>query len=69
MVTLYNPPLVALQIGIGNFSGAIASNIYRAKDAPHYVLGSTCCCSRVQMPLVLLILLQMLSKLGSWAWA
>jgi MFS family permease len=30
---------MALQIGIGNFSGAIASNIYRAQDAPRYILG------------------------------
>jgi len=30
---------MALHIGIGNFSGAIASNIFRTKDAPRYVLG------------------------------
>ncbi|KAI8996642.1 MFS general substrate transporter [Trametes punicea] len=30
---------MALHIGIGNFAGAIASNIYRSQDAPHYVLG------------------------------
>ncbi|KAL5520958.1 hypothetical protein ACEPAF_2961 [Sanghuangporus sanghuang] len=30
---------MALQIGIGNFSGAIASNIYRTRDAPRYILG------------------------------
>lgn len=30
---------MAIQIGIGNFSGVIASNIYRSQDAPHYVLG------------------------------
>lgn len=30
---------MALQIGIGNFAGAIASNIYRTQDAPHYILG------------------------------
>ena len=30
---------MALQIGIGNFGGAIASNIYRTQDAPRYVLG------------------------------
>ncbi|KIM80617.1 hypothetical protein PILCRDRAFT_789396 [Piloderma croceum F 1598] len=30
---------MALHIGIGNFSGAIASNIYRTQDGPRYVLG------------------------------
>ncbi|TDL18250.1 MFS general substrate transporter [Rickenella mellea] len=30
---------MAVQIGIGNFSGAIASNIFRTKDAPRYILG------------------------------
>ncbi|TFK52785.1 MFS general substrate transporter [Heliocybe sulcata] len=30
---------VALQIGMGGFAGAIASNMYRTQDAPRYVLG------------------------------
>ncbi|KAF7796599.1 hypothetical protein EIP86_007781 [Pleurotus ostreatoroseus] len=30
---------MALHIGIGNFAGAIASNIYRSQDAPTYTLG------------------------------
>lgn len=30
---------MALQIGIGNFNGAIAANIYLSKDSPRYVLG------------------------------
>lgn len=30
---------MALQIGIGNLAGAIASNIYRSKDKPEYRLG------------------------------
>ncbi|OCH84458.1 MFS general substrate transporter [Obba rivulosa] len=30
---------MAMHIGIGNFGGAIASNIYRSQDAPRYVLG------------------------------
>lgn len=30
---------MALHIGIGNFAGAIASNIFRSQDAPRYILG------------------------------
>lgn len=30
---------IALQIGLGNFSGVIASNLYRAQDSPYYKLG------------------------------
>jgi MFS family permease len=30
---------MAIQIGVGNLAGAMASNFYRSKDAPHYVLG------------------------------
>jgi len=30
---------MAMHIGIGNFSGAIASNIFRTQDAPRYILG------------------------------
>ncbi|KAK4109231.1 MFS general substrate transporter [Canariomyces notabilis] len=30
---------MALQIGVGNLGGAMASNFYRARDAPHYKLG------------------------------
>ena len=30
---------MALQIGIGNLGGAMASNFYRQKDSPRYVLG------------------------------
>ncbi|TFK32744.1 MFS general substrate transporter [Crucibulum laeve] len=30
---------MALHIGIGNFSGAFACNIYRSQDAPRFVLG------------------------------
>ncbi|CAL1714050.1 unnamed protein product [Somion occarium] len=30
---------MALHIGIGNFAGAIASNIYRTQDAPRYIIG------------------------------
>lgn len=29
----------AIQIAVGNLAGAMASNFYRSKDAPHYVLG------------------------------
>ena len=32
---------LALQIGLGNFSGAIACNIYRSQDEPKYILGRT----------------------------
>jgi len=30
---------MAFQIGAGNLGGAMASNFYRAKDAPKYLLG------------------------------
>ena len=30
---------MALHIGIGNFSGAIAANIYRERDSPRFRLG------------------------------
>ncbi|KAL2181153.1 major facilitator superfamily domain-containing protein [Thermothelomyces heterothallicus CBS 202.75] len=30
---------MAIQIGVGNLGGAMASNFYRAKDAPRYILG------------------------------
>ena len=30
---------MGIQIGIGNFAGAIASNIYLSQDAPRYILG------------------------------
>ncbi|KAF9044938.1 MFS general substrate transporter [Panaeolus papilionaceus] len=30
---------MAIQIGVGNFSGAIAANIYRSRDSPRYKLG------------------------------
>jgi hypothetical protein len=30
---------MAFHIGVGNFAGAIAANIYRTKDSPRYVLG------------------------------
>jgi hypothetical protein len=32
---------MSIHIGIGNFSGAIASNIYLAKDSPRFRLGRT----------------------------
>lgn len=32
---------MAIQIGVGNFSGAIAANIYRSRDSPRYKLGRT----------------------------
>ena len=30
---------MAFHIGIGNFGGAIAANIYREQDSPRYILG------------------------------
>jgi hypothetical protein len=30
---------MAFHIGVGNFSGAIAANIYRGQDAPRFLLG------------------------------
>ncbi|KAI2613738.1 MFS general substrate transporter [Hypoxylon fragiforme] len=32
---------MAIQIGIGNLGGAMASNFYRQRDSPQYVLGHT----------------------------
>lgn len=38
---------MALHIGIGNFSGAIASNVFRSQDTPRFIIGRTliisCC--------------------------
>jgi len=33
---------MAVHIGIGNFSGAIASNIYRTQDKPRFIIGHGC---------------------------
>ncbi|KAJ7091872.1 MFS general substrate transporter [Mycena belliarum] len=33
---------MALHIGIGNFGGAIASNIYRTQDKPRFLIGHGC---------------------------
>ncbi|KAF9461840.1 MFS general substrate transporter [Collybia nuda] len=33
---------MAIQIGVGNFSGAIACNIYRAQDSPRFIIGHAC---------------------------
>jgi hypothetical protein len=30
---------MAIQIGIGNLAGAMASNFYRSNDSPRYILG------------------------------
>lgn len=30
---------MAIQIGVGNFAGAMASNFYRAQDGPRFILG------------------------------
>ena len=30
---------MAIQIGVGNMAGAMASNFYRSADAPRYILG------------------------------
>ena len=30
---------MALQIGIGNFSSAIAANVYRTQDYPRFIIG------------------------------
>ena len=34
--------VVALHVGIGNFSAAMASNFYWSRDAPRYILGREC---------------------------
>lgn len=30
---------MAIQIGVGNLGGAMASNFYRQRDSPRYILG------------------------------
>ncbi|KAF5097740.1 hypothetical protein DV451_003699 [Geotrichum candidum] len=50
---------MAFQIGAGNLGGAVASNIYRASDAPYYKLGHGIalgmCCIGVVTGLILLL--------------
>ncbi|KAF5365471.1 hypothetical protein D9758_010846 [Tetrapyrgos nigripes] len=45
---------LALQVGVGNFSGVIASNIYRTQDSPRFVLGHGLELMFVGMGLILL---------------
>lgn len=33
---------IGMQVMFANAGGAIASNIYRVQDAPHYLLGREC---------------------------
>lgn len=34
---------MAFHIGVGNFSGAIAANIYREQDSPRFIIGRERC--------------------------
>jgi hypothetical protein len=34
---------MAIHIGLGNFSAAVSSNVYRTKDKPRFALGSRFC--------------------------
>lgn len=45
---------MAFQIGIGNFSGAITSSVYRAADQPRYILGRECCPTVAPMTVLML---------------
>lgn len=43
---------MALHIGIGNFGGAIASNVYRTQDSPRYIIGRTSFRSNSPIPCI-----------------
>jgi len=45
---------ISIQVGIGNFGGAIFSNVYRTQDAPRYLLGHGTMIGFVGMGMVLL---------------
>lgn len=48
---------MAMQIGLGNFGGAFASNFYRAQDSPHFTLGHSLCLGFIGMGLISAIVL------------
>ncbi|CDO51416.1 hypothetical protein DV495_003002 [Geotrichum candidum] len=50
---------MAIHIGVGNMSGAIAANIYRGKDAPRFILGHSVvigfvCCGIISSGLLMM---------------
>ncbi|TFY59400.1 hypothetical protein EVJ58_g5799 [Rhodofomes roseus] len=53
---------MALQIGIGNFNGAIASNVYHSQEAPRYIMGHGLEIMFIGVGLVVLPVIVMLYK-------
>lgn len=47
---------MAFQIGIGNFSGAFASNFYRSQDLPRYILGHALELGFISMGLIFMVI-------------
>lgn len=47
---------MAFQIGIGNFSGAFASNFYRTEDLPRFILGHSLELGFISMGIIFLLI-------------
>lgn len=47
---------MAFQIGMGNYSGAFASNFYRTKDLPHFILGHSLVLGFISLGMIFLLI-------------